>query len=65
MSAESRLHMTNRNLSIECSKSPCGGGGCVAMNKHHVRAALLEHIAEAGENTCSHISEILPLLHYV
>ena len=35
------------------------------MDKDYIWATLLEHIAKTCEDTCSHIRQVLPLLHYV
>lgn len=65
MGAESRLHMPDWNLGIECGERSRRRCRCVSMDKNHIRAALLEHIAKAGEHACGDIGEILPLSHDV
>ena len=35
------------------------------MNEYNIWTTLFEHITKTGEDTCSHISKILTLLHDV
>ena len=65
MGAETCLYMGYRYLCIEGGKSSCCGGSSIAMDKDNIRTTLLKDVAKTDENTCSHIGEILSLLHYV
>ncbi len=63
--AQSRLDVSDRNAAVKGGQ--CGGrrGRRVAVNQHHVRTGLVEHVAHARQHAGSHVVEILSLPHNV
>ena len=63
MSTKTCLYMPHRNLCIKRSKCTGRRSSGVTMYKYYIRMTFFEHITKTCKNTCSHISQILPLLH--
>ena len=63
--SKSRLHMTDRNLLIECGE-PRGKGRCgISVHQYDIRLFYPENFAHSHKNCCCYIGQILSLLHNI
>ena len=63
MRTQSRLDMPDRNLMIVRSKRPRKGCRRITVDKHEIRAILLEYFVDAHHRSCRDVKEGLPRRH--